>query len=143
MVQRLCKTDSWFQISHEGFLQVQASSGKPKKLKFDELHLPKIYIPPTKALHTEDLSTLISTTCSPNSQIPYVIFGNISHFSLINSSVFFLVKNYILLTKIAHESKFCRSSTVPTRIHQTSHAIFQEKSQFLFKLWITIQFYER
>ena len=89
MAQRLCKTDSWFQISHEGFLQVQASSGKPKKVKFDELHLPKIYIPPTKALHTEDLSTLISTTCSPNSQIPYVIFGNISRFSLINSSVFF------------------------------------------------------
>ena len=93
-------------MSHEGCGQVQTSSGKPKKLKFDELHLSKIYIPPTKALHTEDLSTLISTICSPNSQIPYVIFETISRFSRLNSSVFFELKSYILLTKIAHQSKF-------------------------------------
>ena len=33
------KTDSWFQKSNEDFGQLQASSGKSKKLKFDKLFL--------------------------------------------------------------------------------------------------------
>ena len=38
------KTDSWIQISHEEFGQLQTSTGKPKKLKFDGLLLSKKYI---------------------------------------------------------------------------------------------------
>ena len=52
------KTDSWFQKSHEEFGQLQASSGKSKKLKFDGLLLSKKYIPLAKTLHTEDLSNI-------------------------------------------------------------------------------------
>ena len=38
------KLDSWFQKSHDEFGQLQTSSGKSKKWKFDGLLLPKKYI---------------------------------------------------------------------------------------------------
>ena len=38
------KTDSWFQKSHDSFGQLQTSSGKSKRLKFDGLLLSKNYI---------------------------------------------------------------------------------------------------
>ena len=40
MVQNYTKTDSWFQKSHEEFGQLQTSSGKPKKSKFDGHYQP-------------------------------------------------------------------------------------------------------
>ena len=52
------KTGSWFQKSHEVFGQLQTSSGKSKKLKFDGLLLSKKYIPSAKTLYTEDLSNI-------------------------------------------------------------------------------------
>ena len=67
MVQNLYKNDSLFQKSNEEFWQLQASSGKSKKLKFDGLLLSKKYIPLAKTLYTENWSALLSTTCSPNS----------------------------------------------------------------------------
>ena len=48
--------------------------------------------------------TLLSTTCVKIHQINYVIFETISYFSRHNSSVFFELKNYILSTKVAHQS---------------------------------------
>ena len=57
MVQKLYKTDSWFQISHEEFAQLQTSSGKCKKLKFDGLLLSKKYIPSAKT-YIENLSNI-------------------------------------------------------------------------------------
>ena len=54
MVQSLYK--SWVLVSNE-FEQLQTSSGKSKKLKFDGL-LSKRYIPSAKTLHTEDLSNI-------------------------------------------------------------------------------------
>ena len=50
------KADSWFQKSHDEFEQLQTSSGKSKKLKFDGL-LSKKYIPSPK-LYSEDLSNI-------------------------------------------------------------------------------------
>ena len=73
-------------------------------MKFDGLLLSKKYIHSAKTLHLDDLSILLSTTCSPDSQSPYVIFETTSHFSRRNSSVFFLPKHYIPLTKVAHQS---------------------------------------
>ena len=55
---KISKTDSWFQKSHEEFGQLQASSGKSKKWKFDGLFLSKKYIPLAETFCTEDLSTL-------------------------------------------------------------------------------------
>ena len=52
------KTYSGFQKSHEEFGQLQTSSEKFKKLKFDGLLLSKKYIPSTKKLSTEDLSNI-------------------------------------------------------------------------------------
>ena len=89
MVQKLYKTDSWFQKSHKEFGQLQTSSGKSKKLKSDGLLLSKKYISSAKTLYTEDLSTLLSTVCSPNSQIPYVISETASNVSRHNPSEFF------------------------------------------------------
>ena len=61
------KTDSWFQKSHEEFGKLQTCSGKSKKLKFDGLLLSKKYIRSAKTLHSEDLSSLLSTAFSANS----------------------------------------------------------------------------
>ena len=47
---KISKTDSWFQKSHEEFGQLQASSGKSKKLKFNGLILSEKYIPSVKTI---------------------------------------------------------------------------------------------
>ena len=52
------KTDSWFQKSHEGFGQLQTSSGKSIKLKFAGILLSKKYIPSAKILYCGDLSNI-------------------------------------------------------------------------------------
>ena len=86
-MENYTKTDSWFQKSHEKFGQLQTGSGKSNKLKFAWLILSKKCILSAKALYT-DLTTLLSTTYSPNSEITYVIFETISHSSRHYSSVF-------------------------------------------------------
>ena len=87
MVQNLYKTDSWFQKLHEEFGQLQANSGKTKKVKCEWLLLSKIYILSAKT-YTEGL-TLLSSTFVNIHQISYVSFETISHFSQHHSSVFF------------------------------------------------------
>ena len=49
--------------------------------------------------------TLLSNTCLQIHQITYVIFETINYFSQHNSSVSFQLKNYILSTKVAHQSE--------------------------------------
>ena len=92
------KTDSWFQKSHEKFAQLQISSGKPKKLKFDGLLLSKKCISPKNRLlllkHIQNIYlTLLSTTCVKIHQINYVIFETISHRSRYNSSMYLFSSN--------------------------------------------------
>ena len=77
MVQNYTKSDSWSQNLLEKFGQLQTSSGKSKKLKFDWLLLPKKYIPSAKTLHTRDLSYFHL----PDHQTTYVIFETINYFS--------------------------------------------------------------
>ena len=55
MVQILYK--NWFQESHEEFGELQTSSEKSKKLKFDGQLLSRKYIPSAKT-YTEDLSNI-------------------------------------------------------------------------------------
>ena len=52
------KTESWLQKLHEEFGQLQTSSGKSKKLKFNGLLLFKKYIPSAKTLYTKDLNNI-------------------------------------------------------------------------------------
>ena len=66
MVQSLYKVDSWFQKSHEKFEQLQTSSGKSKKLRFDGL-LSKKLIRSAKTLYTEDLSDIFFNYLCENS----------------------------------------------------------------------------
>ena len=56
MGQNLYKTGSRFQKSYHEF-ELQTSSGKSKKLKFNGLHLSENYIPSPKTLFT-DLSNI-------------------------------------------------------------------------------------
>ena len=97
------KTDSWFQKSHEEFGQLQTSSEKSKKLKFDGLLLSKKYIQLKHYIQRIHL-TLLLTTCVKVHQIPHVIFETRSHFSQHNSSVLFQLKHYIHSTKAVHQS---------------------------------------
>ena len=60
------KTDSWFQKLHDEFGQLQTSSGKSKKLKFDGLLLSRKYIPSAKT-YADDLCNITSSYLCENS----------------------------------------------------------------------------
>ena len=79
--------------------------------------------------------TLRSTTCLKTHQIPFVIFETINHFSRHSSSKLFLLKHYILLTKLSHQS-------ANFQIFHCSSLKFI-KSELFFKLWITVKCHER
>ena len=99
--------------------------------------------------------TLLSTTYVKLHQVPLVIFKTISHFSQHNSFALFQLTHEILLTKISHQSAnfpyICygqkqhikvpifRFSTAHIKIYQICHVIFETKSQFFFKLYITLE----
>ena len=93
------------------FAQLQISSGKSRKLKFDGLLLSKKYICPTNTFlllkHIQNIYlTLLSTTCMKIHEITYVISEIISHFSRHNSSISFQLKHYILSTKVVQSANF-------------------------------------
>ena len=93
-----------------------------------EHYIPKIYL------------TLLSTTCVKIHQITYVIFETIyKSFSRHSSSVFFSSNVTYFLQKYPIKVQIFRLSTARIKVHQISHAIFQTKSQFLFKNWIFFQ----
>ena len=56
----------------------------------------------------------------------------------VNYSLLFWFKNNIRLTKVAKQQIF-RLATARIKIHQIPHVIFGIKSQFFFKLCITLQ----
>ena len=116
----------------------KARSGKSNKLKFNGLLLSKKYTLQLKYYIQRISLTLLSTTCVKIHRIPQGIFETISHFSRHNSSVFFQLKHYI---QILH----WKLSDFPhlVKIYQIPHVIFQTKSQFFFKVWITLQCHER
>ena len=62
-----------------------------------------------------------------------------------NSSVFFLARTLhtILWTKVVHWCEIFRLLSVCVKIHQLPYVTFENKSQFFFKLWITLQCHER
>ena len=75
-----------------------------KNQKFDGLLLSKKYIPSARILPKIYL-TLLSATCVKFTKLPTSFLKPyISHFSRHSSSVFFLLKHYILSTKVAHQS---------------------------------------
>ena len=76
-------------------------------------------------------------------QIPYVISETISHFSRQNSSVFLSTNITYFRQKQLIKVKMFRPSTAHVKIHQIPHLIFQTKSQFFFKVWITLQRHDR
>ena len=71
-------------------MQLQTSSGKSKKLKFDGLLLSKKYIPSAKTLYTEDLSNITFNYLCENSKIRFSSkFGSFFSVMRDHSSVFF------------------------------------------------------
>ena len=78
-----------FKKAHEEFEQLQTSSGKSEKLKFDGLLCPKKTFLQQKHYIQRIYLTLLSTTCVKIHQIIYVIFETISHFSRHNCSISF------------------------------------------------------
>ena len=59
-----------------------------------------------------------------------------------NLPVFFQQKLYMLLTKVAYQSANFETVTVCIKICQIFHVIFGTKSQFFFKLCITLTCHE-
>ena len=137
MVQK----NSWFQKSHEELGQLQASSGKSKKLRFDGLHLRKKYIPSAK---TYILSNIIFNYLSENS--PNYLRNFWNHKSLLTTHflcIFFSSNITYFLQKYPIKVQIFRLSTVRVKVYQISHVIFETKSQFFFNLWILFQCHER
>ena len=99
------KTDSWFQKSHEVFGQLQTSSGKSKKLKFDGLLLSKKYIPSAKTLYTEDLSNITFNYLCENSPSDF-------------------------LRKYPIKAQIFKFFTARVKVHQIPHGIFKQKVSF-------------
>ena len=139
-VQNYTKIDSWLQKSPEEFGQLQTSTRKFKELKFDGILLSKNkfvqkYIASAKTLYTECLP--FNYLCgNPQSYL------SLYHFLQHSSSVFFYLK-YMISTKVAHQVQIFRLSAARVKVHQIPHVIFQTKSQFFFKVWISFQCHER
>ena len=93
------KADFWFQKSHERFEQLQTSSGKSKKLKFDEL-FPKKCISSAKTLYSEEfiqhffqLLVWKLTKLLMSFLKPYLIFHDTTSLYLYSSDItYFLQK---------------------------------------------------
>ena len=60
-----------------------------------------------------------------------------------NSSVFFQLKLYISWTKLAHSSEAFGLLNGRVKIHQILMSYLKPQVSFSFKLWITLQCYER
>ena len=86
------KADSWFQKSHEEFEQLQTSSGKSKKLKFDGL-LSKKYIPSAKRLYREDLSNITFNYLCENS--PNYLCHFLNHKSFFTTQLLCITKYFL------------------------------------------------
>ena len=86
------KTDSWFKKSLKKFGQLQISSRKSYKLKFDRRLCQKNILLQLKDYIKRIYSTLLSTTCVKVHQMichKFTKFEAISHFSWQNPSIFF------------------------------------------------------
>ena len=92
-----------------------------------KINLSKKYIASAKTLYTENLT--FNYWCG-NSQS----YLSLYHFLQNKSSVFFLLKQYMISTKVGHQVQIFRLSAAPVKIHQIPHLIFQTKSQFFFKV---------
>ena len=66
-----------------------------RKVEIRWANFSKKYIASAKTSYTEDLSTLHSTTCSPDFQILYFIFETISNF----------LSHFLLFLKVQYISK--------------------------------------
>ena len=88
--------------------------------------------------------TLLLITYMKILQIHHAIFETIGHFSRHNSTGFFFSFNITyFLQKQPIKVLIFRLSSTHVKIHQIPHVIFQTKSQFFFKVWITLQCHER
>ena len=68
---------------------------------------------------------------------PETIFYDITRLYYFSSNVTYFSQKYPIKVQIF------RFFTAQVKIHQISHVIFQTKSEFFFKLWITLQCHER
>ena len=87
--------------------------------------------------------TLLSTTCVEIHRIlisflkPHVIYHDTTRPYYFSSNVKYFWKKYPIKVQIL------RFFTAEVKIHQISHVIFQTKSEFFFKFWITVQCNQR
>ena len=124
------KTVSWFQKSHQEFGQLQSSSGKFKKLKFDVLLLSKNTFFQLKRYIQRVYLTLVSTTCVKIHH--YVIFETISYFLRHNSSVFFFAQTlHTLYNSSSSKRKFSDFSLLLLKFTKFPMSVFKQKVSFL------------
>ena len=124
------KTVSWFQKSPQKFGQLQSSSGKFKKLKFDVLLLSKKYILSAKTLYTDGVSNISFNCLCENS--PLCHFETISYFLRHNSSVFFLAQTlHTLYNSSPSKRKFSDFSLLLLKFTKFPMSVFKQKVSFL------------
>ena len=102
------------------FGQLQTSTGKSKKLKFDRLPLSKKYIASVKT-YTEDLTFNYLCENPPNYLCHYIIFHDATPL------YFFQLKHYILSAKVV---QVFRLSAAWVKVHQILMSFFKPKDSF-------------
>ena len=126
------KTDSWFQKSHKEFGQLQTTSGKSKKLKFDGLLLSKKYIPSAKTLYTEDLSNITFNYLCENSPNSLCHFWN--HKSFFTTQLLCIFLAQTLHTFYKSSPSKCKFSDFPLlalKFTKFLMSFFKQKVSFL------------
>ena len=114
------------------FGQLQRSSGKSKKLKFDGLLFYKKYILLAKTLYTEDLSNITLKYLCENSPNFLCHFGNHKSFSDTTPLYFFSSNITILSKKVAHRSANFHTFHYCVKIHQNLSCHFSNKKLVFF-----------
>ena len=144
MVQNLHK--NWLQISKIiwGIWITSDKQWTVQKLKFNRLHLSKKNIPSAKKWYIEDLSNISFNYLCENSPNSLSHFWN--HKSFFTTQLVYIIVSQVLHTfdkNIPLKAKFSGFSLLMLKFIKISHVIFQTKSEFFFKLWITVQCHER
>ena len=92
--------------------------------------------------YTEDLSNITFNYLCENSPNSIYYFWNhksffMTHLYYFSSNITYFSQKYPIKVQIF------RFSTAWVKIHQISYVIFQTKSEFFFKVWITLQCHDR
>ena len=136
------KTNSWFKNHIRNFSNFRQALQSPKSWNSIAYFYPKNTFLQLKHYIQKNYLILLSTTRVKICQIPY--FWNYkSFFTAQLFCIFFGLNITYFLQKYPIKVQIFRFTNASIKIHQIPHLIFQAKSRFFFKFWVTLQCHEK